>query len=34
MKLAINLALSFGMLALCAYFIWPTHRRAARSVTP
>jgi uncharacterized protein (TIRG00374 family) len=23
MKLAINLALSFGMLALCAYFIWP-----------
>jgi len=23
MKLAINLALSFGMLALCAYFVWP-----------
>lgn len=23
MKLALNLALSFGMLALCVYFIWP-----------
>jgi len=25
MKLAINLALSFGMLALCAYLVWPDH---------
>ncbi len=25
MKLAINLTLSLGMLALCVYFVWPNH---------
>jgi len=33
MKLAINLALSFAMLALCLYLVWPDERARAHLVT-